>query len=72
MRPKCEGITRAASFVLRIWWEQEAITPVWRGRVQHPASGDNCDFQTIDELLDFVEQHAGNLAANRIKEQIGV
>jgi hypothetical protein len=34
MHPKCEKANRAASFVLRIWWEEGGAKPIWRGRVQ--------------------------------------
>jgi hypothetical protein len=61
MQSKHQIINRAASFVLRIWWEKGEASPIWRGRVQHAASGDSRYFQTVAELLDFVERHAGNL-----------
>ena len=61
MHPKREMASRTASFVLRIWWEEGDAGPIWRGWTQHAASGDNCYFQTIAELLHFVECHAVNL-----------
>ncbi len=56
-----ETARRTASFVFRIWWEEGDSGPVWRGWTQHAASGDSCYFQTVAELLRFVERHAGNL-----------
>lgn len=61
MHPKREVAGRTASFVLRIWWEEGDAQPIWRGWTQHAASGDSRYFQTIAELLHFLEQHAGNL-----------
>jgi hypothetical protein len=52
---------RSDSFVLRVWWEEEEETPVWRGWVQHAATGDVCYFHRLVELLDFVEHHTGVL-----------
>ena len=52
---------RRASFVLRIWWEEGDSGPVWRGWTQHAASGESCYFETLVEMLEFVEQHVGNL-----------
>lgn len=49
------------SFVLRIWWEEDA-QPVWRGWVQHAASGEICYFRRLSDLLGFIEAHTGSLA----------
>jgi hypothetical protein len=53
---------RSNSFVLRIWWEEGEASPVWRGWVQHAASGDARYFQRLADLLAFVEAHAGLLS----------
>jgi hypothetical protein len=68
MQPKGKKANRVASFVLRIWWEEGGAKPIWRGRIQHAASGDSRYFQTIAELLDFVEQRAGSLSTQGGKE----
>ncbi len=52
---------RSNSFVLRIWWE-EGTRPVWRGWVQHAATGETRYFQRLSDLLAFVEAHTGSLA----------
>ena len=53
------------SFVVRIWWE-EGLTrpngrPLWRGYVQHAATGRTLVFQSLDELLDFIQAQTGKL-----------
>ena len=50
-----------ASFVLRIWWEEGVSGPVWRGWTQHAASGESCYFETLIEMLEFIEQYVGSL-----------
>ena len=55
--------TRRDSFVFRILRERDR--PGWKGWVQHAASGESRYVQTIAELLDFVEQHAGELTVNK-------
>lgn len=52
---------RSNSFVLRIWWEKDA-QPLWRGWVQHAASGESHYFDRLDDLLAFLEMHTGSLA----------
>lgn len=49
------------SFVLRVWWEEGEEAPVWRGWVQHAATGDVRYFHRVSELLAFVEHHTGVL-----------
>jgi hypothetical protein len=53
---------RSNSFVIRIWWEGDDAAPVWRGWVQHAASGSARYFHRIDDLLAFVEECTGALA----------
>jgi hypothetical protein len=50
------------SFVLRIWWEGND-QPIWRGWVQHAASGETRYFLQLADLLAFVEAHTGRLIA---------
>jgi hypothetical protein len=52
---------RRTSFVLRIWWEEGDSGPVWRGWTQHAASGESCYFETLVEMLEFVQKFVGNL-----------
>ena len=51
------------SFVVRIWWEQGLTRPngrpLWRGYIQHAASGRTLVFQSLDELLRFIQSHTG-------------
>jgi hypothetical protein len=57
------------AFVVRIWWESDLIRPdgrpLWRGRVQHAASGEYRVFQSLDELLSFLQSHTGELETDR-------
>ncbi|KPJ50881.1 MAG: hypothetical protein AMJ38_01270 [Dehalococcoidia bacterium DG_22] len=62
MHPERGTASRKASFVLRIWWEEGDAGPIWRGWTQHAASGDSRYFQTMADLLHFLEQHAGDLS----------
>jgi len=52
---------RSDSFVLRVWWEEGDTALVWRGWVQHAATGDVRYFHRLSELLAFVEHHTGVL-----------
>ena len=53
------------AFVVRVWWEPGLTRldgrPLWRGQVQHAASGQTLVFQSLDELLRFIQSHAGDL-----------
>ncbi|MBN1811190.1 MAG: hypothetical protein JXA14_05070 [Anaerolineae bacterium] len=55
----------AHAFVVRIWWETGLSRPdgrpLWRGYVQHAASGRAQVFQTLDNLLHFIQEQTGNL-----------
>lgn len=51
-----------ASFIVRIWWEdrsQNTEAPVWRGQVQHVASGETAGFCSRAELWDFLLHWTG-------------
>lgn len=51
------------SFVLRIWWEEDAdVSRVWRGWIQHAATGEVVYVKTLDELLTFIEAKTSRLA----------
>ncbi|MBE9506951.1 MAG: hypothetical protein IMY86_02790 [Chloroflexi bacterium] len=53
------------SFVVRIWWEPGLTRPddrpLWRGYVQHAASGQSVVFQSLDEMLRFIQSQTGEL-----------
>ncbi len=55
------------SFVLRIWWEGEEQL-IWRGWIQHAATGQSHYFDHLTDLLAFVETHTGSLAHAPIAE----
>jgi hypothetical protein len=60
--------SRSNSFVLRIWWERVGESPIWRGWVQHAASGDACYVHRVADLVAFVETHTGALDVTPGKE----
>lgn len=62
-----EERSRSNSFVLRVWWE-EGESPIWRGWVQHAASGDACYVHRVADLVAFVETHTGALDVMPVKE----
>ena len=40
-------------FTLRLWSEEtDADEPIWRGRIQRPASGEVCYFQGWEALVE--------------------
>jgi hypothetical protein len=53
------------AFIVRIWWEPGLTLPdgrpLWRGRVQHVASGQAQVFQSLDDLLHFIQSRTGDL-----------
>jgi hypothetical protein len=53
------------AFVVRIWWEQGLSQPngrpLWRGYIQHAASGRFQVFQALDDLLRFIQEQTGEL-----------
>jgi len=53
------------AFVVRVWWEPGLTRPdgrpLWRGYIQHAASGRSLVFQSLDELLRFIQSQAGSL-----------
>jgi hypothetical protein len=53
------------AFVVRIWWESGPLRldgrPLWRGRVQHAASGEYVVFQSLGELTRFIQKQTGDL-----------
>jgi hypothetical protein len=65
LRSDNSSFTQAHAFVVRIWWEPGLTRPdgrpLWRGYVQHAASGRSLVFQALDELLCFVQSQTGDL-----------
>jgi len=59
------SIPQAHAFVVRIWWEPGLTRPnghpLWRGYIQHAASGRSRFFQSLDELLRFIQEQTGEL-----------
>jgi hypothetical protein len=57
--------TQSHAFVVRIWWESGSVRPdgrpLWRGRVQHAASGEYVVFQSLGELMCFIQKQTGDL-----------
>jgi len=53
------------AFIVRIWWEPNLTRPngrpLWRGQVQHVASGRKRVFQSLDELARFIQEQTGEL-----------
>ena len=58
---RIEGQRLSNSFVLRIWWEGKE-RPIWRGWIQHAATGEARYLECLADLLTFVETHTGSLA----------
>jgi len=56
-----EQITRRdGSFVIRIWWEPGADQALhWHGWVQHVRNGEQAPFQTMADLIAFIEHQTG-------------
>ena len=52
---------RHDSFVFRIWWEDEGVSRVWRGWIQHASSGEIAYVRNFGDLLAFVETYTGSL-----------
>ena len=57
--------SQSHAFVVRIWWESGSLRPdgrlLWRGRVQHAASGEYAFFRSLSELAHFIQKQTGNL-----------
>lgn len=57
--------TLSHAFIVRIWWESGLTRPdgrpLWRGQIQHAASGRTLTFQSLSELLRFIQAQTGDL-----------
>jgi hypothetical protein len=57
--------TLSHAFIVRIWWESGLTRsdgrPLWRGQIQHAASGRTLTFQSLSELLRFIQTQTGEL-----------
>jgi hypothetical protein len=53
------------AFVVRIWWEQGLTRPdgglLWRGQIQHAGSGRERGFQSLGEMVHFIQDLTGEL-----------
>ena len=51
--------TQTFSFIVRIWWEAGLARPdgrpLWRGQVREAAGDRSCAFQSLDELVAFIQ-----------------
>ena len=48
------------SFLVRLWREQGAASGAWRGEIESIQSGQLVTVQSLDEVLEFIRQAAGN------------
>jgi len=49
--------TRKATFILRLWAEGDPVDDnTWRGTAEHIGSGQSCQFQTLDEFINWLRQ----------------
>jgi hypothetical protein len=59
------------AFVVRIWREPGLAgpdgSPLWRGQVQHAASGQALAFQSLDELLRFIQSWTSDPGNARVE-----
>jgi hypothetical protein len=53
------------AFVVRIWWESGLTRPdgrpLWRGYAQHAANGQTLVFQSLEDLIGFIQSQTGEL-----------
>lgn len=56
-----------ASFLVRLWREKSIEEPAppggWHSVVEHIQTGERYDFDTLEELLDFLRQNASGREA---------
>jgi hypothetical protein len=46
---------RKATFIVRLWTDGDPVDDsTWRGTAEHIGSGQSCQFQTLDELIDWL------------------
>ena len=65
MSNKVSPSAHGHAFIVRIWWEPGLTLsngrPLWRGQVQHAASRQTLVFQSLDDLIRFIQSRTGNL-----------
>jgi len=50
----------SGSFVARIWLEGVSDdNPTWRGHIQHVQGEEECHFQDLSEMKEFLERISG-------------
>lgn len=48
---------RKATFIIRLWMDGDSVDEnAWRGTAEHIGSGQPRQFQTLDELIDWLRQ----------------
>ncbi len=67
------------TFVLRFWREQSALSPRWRGLVEHVQTGEGAAFDDVRQMLAFIggfvpaleSQTAGSAAVEEAASKAG-
>ena len=44
-----------STFVIRCWREYEGQSTLWRGRIEHVQSGKQRAFESLDQMVRFVQ-----------------
>ncbi|RMF35187.1 MAG: hypothetical protein D6759_05015 [Chloroflexi bacterium] len=61
------------TFIVRIWWEPGLTRPgghpLWRGYVQHVVNGRSIAFQSLEELLRFIQSQTGSLEPEKAMDE---
>ncbi len=48
---------RKATFIVRLWTDGDQFDDnAWRGTAEHIGSGQSCQFQTLDEFINWLRQ----------------
>jgi len=63
LKPMPANRHNGASFIVRIWWEQDQHQePAWRGQVVHAPTNRIAGFEDIEALVTFFERWVGRLS----------
>lgn len=57
------NVRRVESFLLRVVIQEEGADPgclMWRGRIQHVTTGNERQFEHLQEVLAFIAAHVGH------------
>jgi hypothetical protein len=59
-----------ASFLIRLWregtTETQELTADWHSEVEHIQTGERWEFDTVDQLLDFLRLQTDDLEATQL------